>query len=207
MFSKLPSQETRNPDARRSQVTAKQLNSKCPRLLIFQSFDTILVTADSSSSTLFSWPLGCYWIYPVLDTFEYFVSQPGPPEVLTWMQVHSTQAFAFTPDRNSNVPPAAADAAVDTLRPRCRGAFCLAHFLCSLSFSFCSLDWCFALLSERSLFLFSSLLFALLLAFSFTYNAIYEHFYETETTHTLYKFMWFIRGCQPLGWISDTPYL
>ncbi len=25
--------------------------------------------------------------------------------------------------------------------------------------------------------------------------------------HTLYKFVWFIRGCQPLGWISDTLYL
>ena len=128
-------------------VTAKQLKFECPQLLIFQSFHTILVTADSSSSTLFCWPFRCYWIYPVLDTFEYFVSQPGPPEVLTRMQVHSTQAFAFTSDRNSNVPPADADAAVDTLRPRCRGAFlpifsvlCLFLFalltdvlLCSLS--------------------------------------------------------------------------
>ncbi len=40
-------------------VTAKQLNYKCPQLLIFQSFYMILIAADSSSSTPVRWPFGC----------------------------------------------------------------------------------------------------------------------------------------------------
>ncbi len=94
------------------------------------------------------------------------------------MQVHSTQAFAFTSEWNSNVPPEDADVAVDALRPRCCGAF-LPIFSVFLLFA---LDCYFALLSFLSVV--SSPLFALSLSFLFTHNAICEYLFETETLTT-----------------------
>ncbi len=89
--------------------------------------------------------------------------------------------MAFTPER---VPLIDADAAVDALRPQCRGAF-FAHF----PFSHFALDC--VLLSS------AFLLDVLTTTFSVAYSAIYEFINKlnnTSTTitsqfHTLYKFV------------------
>ncbi len=145
----LPSYLPKKQDLQMHEAIKSQQTTQCkmPPIVHLLTLLYYLVTAESSFSELLCrpWMLldfsSYHWTF--LDLFVAAGPSKGADSDagVTTSQEFLSNASTLTFDKNSDVPPEDADAAAGALRPRCRGAFLLAHFLCSLPIllSFCSL--------------------------------------------------------------------